>query len=359
MRFIRLLVALTGLAGLAACSSASVDTGHHQLQDSNASPAPVVAAPPPPAPLPPQPPQAAPAIERPTQPIIVHFASNKAEISASTMQRLWDAAPGLKAAKPDEIRISGFTDARGAKTYNRALSERRARAVAEQLIKLGVTAPVIEIVGKGESRPTPSVPHPSQNDDRRVEITWGPVESAALGLTPPPSTGVDAAAVSHASTLSTMVDTGADSSVIARDPGLKLADRDRLSAAAGFGVDPARARLHREGHHHLGRLGFLHPTLGVAAGQVALVFPSHHTLPSALSNHEAGPARPQPTSSRIMAVNDGVMTVGVMTISGQAAPLTRSQSIQAPLPHRPADQPQGGKADRSSHPADLTVTPFA
>jgi hypothetical protein len=299
----------------------------------------------------------APPVERTAQPIVLTFTFNKAEITASTMQRLWDAAPALKAAKPDEIRIYGYTDSRGPKAYNQALSERRARAVAGQLVKLGVTAPTIEIVGKGaDDRATASPLSPqARHEERRVEITWGPVDSAMAGPSPQVLTLADATV--RTGLTSTKDDTTIFASVKTRNPRLELTKSDGMSAAAGFGIKSPWAVL--QGGGHTGLIPGLDQSLVVKPHDVALVFPSHRPLPSALSQSKAGSSRPHPTSCRIMTMDRGDKAVSSVTFLWQSAPLTRRQTIQAPIPHRPADQPQGWEADRGGHPPHLAVPALA
>lgn len=125
-------------------------------------------APPPPAPVAePAPPPS------PAQPLVIHFAFGRADISASAMQNLHEAAPALKSAKPATIRIHGFTDSVGSPKANKALSERRAKAVADQLAKLGVTGVTVEIAGFGLDRPAvPTKPNVKEPRNRRVEVTW-------------------------------------------------------------------------------------------------------------------------------------------------------------------------------------------
>ena len=64
------------------------------------------------------------------------------------------------------LEVGGHTDTKGSEEYNQMLSERRAAAVANQLIRNGVDAQRIRVVGYGESQLI------SSNDamNRRVEI---------------------------------------------------------------------------------------------------------------------------------------------------------------------------------------------
>ena len=46
--------------------------------------------------------------------------------------------------------VTGYADSKtGAPAYNQKLSEKRAQAVADELVKMGVSSDKIEVVGKG------------------------------------------------------------------------------------------------------------------------------------------------------------------------------------------------------------------
>ena len=68
-----------------------------------------------------------------------------------------DEAANLLSQCPDvRVSVEGHTDSRGSDTYNQALSERRAEAVAGYLIGQGVDAGRLDTVGMGESDPVES-----------------------------------------------------------------------------------------------------------------------------------------------------------------------------------------------------------
>ena len=58
-----------------------------------------------------------------------------------------------KACPTATIEISGHTDSRGSAVYNQSLSEGRASAVLDALVKLGVNRNRLRAVGYGESKP--------------------------------------------------------------------------------------------------------------------------------------------------------------------------------------------------------------
>jgi outer membrane protein OmpA-like peptidoglycan-associated protein len=71
-------------------------------------------------------------------------------------------------------RIEGHTDAKGSSAYNQILSERRAEAVREYLVTMGVSEERLTAVGFGKSRPLPNPPaaSPFAPINRRVQFSW-------------------------------------------------------------------------------------------------------------------------------------------------------------------------------------------
>ena len=70
------------------------------------------------------------------------------------------------------IRITGHTDAVGSDEANQILSEGRANAVRDELIKRGIAAERIEAEGKGESEPiADNATEEGRAKNRRVEFT--------------------------------------------------------------------------------------------------------------------------------------------------------------------------------------------
>ena len=74
------------------------------------------------------------------------------------------------------IEVAGHTDTKGSEAYNLRLSQRRAQAVADELIHNGVSAQRLHVVGYGESRTI------SSNDamNRRVEVLIQPIVQGAM-----------------------------------------------------------------------------------------------------------------------------------------------------------------------------------
>ena len=113
-----------------------------------------------------------------TLPEAVLFDFDQATLRAAADDVLADVA-ALAAQYPGAaVQVAGHTDSLGAPTYNHALSERRAQAVADALIDLDVDAGRLLVAGYGESRPVAANQTPDGLDDpvgrqanRRVEVT--------------------------------------------------------------------------------------------------------------------------------------------------------------------------------------------
>lgn len=82
----------------------------------------------------------------------VQFGFDSFDVSASEMGKVQAVADFLRGSKGDVI-IAGFTDERGTEEYNRGLGERRALAVREKLIGLGIGGGRVQTVSFGEEMP--------------------------------------------------------------------------------------------------------------------------------------------------------------------------------------------------------------
>jgi outer membrane protein OmpA-like peptidoglycan-associated protein len=84
------------------------------------------------------------------------------------------------------VLVAGHTDSAGSERYNQQLSERRARAVANVLVRHGLPRAHLQVVGFGENAPM----HPLLVSDvaplnRRVELfTYLPLESTGAHAAP-------------------------------------------------------------------------------------------------------------------------------------------------------------------------------
>ena len=120
---------------------------------------------PPPPPPPPPPPAAAPTS------FMVFFDWDRSNLSQQAVQTIGQAATAFKQRGSARITATGHTDTSGPESYNMALSLRRANAVKNELVRRGVPADAITVVGKGESNPLVATGDGVREpQNRRVEI---------------------------------------------------------------------------------------------------------------------------------------------------------------------------------------------
>jgi outer membrane protein OmpA-like peptidoglycan-associated protein len=121
------------------------------------------------APAAPPPPPVTPAPQATS--FMVFFDWDRSNLSAQALATIKQAADAFKAKGSARITATGHTDTSGPENYNMALSLRRANAVKDALVRNGVPATAIAVVGRGEQGllvPTPDGVREPQN--RRVEI---------------------------------------------------------------------------------------------------------------------------------------------------------------------------------------------
>jgi outer membrane protein OmpA-like peptidoglycan-associated protein len=105
----------------------------------------------------------------------VHFDFDKSTIRTDSVPILREAAETLKENPDVKIVVAGHTDGKGSIRYNQRLSMRRAGAVRDRLIKLGVSAKRMIARGKGKSRPVASnKTDEGRAQNRRVELLVRP-----------------------------------------------------------------------------------------------------------------------------------------------------------------------------------------
>src|SRR3981081_4036279 len=98
-------------------------------------------APPPPAPM----------VTPPS--FMVFFDWTRSNLSAQALTTIQQAADAFKSKGSARITATGHTDTSGPESYNMALSLRRANAVKDALVRDGVPAQAITVIGRGESQP--------------------------------------------------------------------------------------------------------------------------------------------------------------------------------------------------------------
>ena len=101
----------------------------------------------------------------------VLFAFDSAELTGDARRLLADVSTRLTSASLVAVKVVGHTDSVGSDTYNQALSERRARSVADFLIAQGVSAGKLSTEGRGESQPVAdNASEAGRAENRRVEL---------------------------------------------------------------------------------------------------------------------------------------------------------------------------------------------
>jgi outer membrane protein OmpA-like peptidoglycan-associated protein len=101
----------------------------------------------------------------------LNFDFGKATIRESSFSSLDKLAQTLIDAKNWKLDIAGHTDDKGSDEYNLKLSQNRANAVKDYLVKKGVNAEKITAQGYGESKPiVPNDNDSNRERNRRVEF---------------------------------------------------------------------------------------------------------------------------------------------------------------------------------------------
>ncbi len=83
----------------------------------------------------------------------VYFAFDSSAIEGETKESIKANADFLKKMASVDIQVEGHCDERGGRQYNLALGERRAKAVRDQLVALGVPSKRISVISYGSERP--------------------------------------------------------------------------------------------------------------------------------------------------------------------------------------------------------------
>ncbi len=99
------------------------------------------------------------------------FDTNSSDLKATTGTNVVQIAQILKKYPENNITVEGHTDADGSDAHNLSLSQRRAQAVATQLVANGVPSQYIVSQGMGESNPVADNRSPAgKARNRRVEL---------------------------------------------------------------------------------------------------------------------------------------------------------------------------------------------
>jgi len=107
----------------------------------------------------------------------VHFDFDSSVVKPSERSKISAVADFLKANSADAVKIEGHCDERGTEEYNRALGERRALALREVLVGMGVAADRVDTLSYGKDRP---------EDPGHNEAAWRKNRRGVFVLLTPP-----------------------------------------------------------------------------------------------------------------------------------------------------------------------------
>lgn len=101
----------------------------------------------------------------------VLFRSGDSKLLSSAKAKLDQVAEALLAVRARNLIVEGHTDSQGSESYNQGLSQRRAEAVRDYLVKRGYPADHIQASGKGKGSAIADNASPEgRANNRRVEI---------------------------------------------------------------------------------------------------------------------------------------------------------------------------------------------
>ncbi len=102
---------------------------------------------------------------------LLYFRSDSIRLSNDSEKQLPEILSAIEDRNAMNISVVGHSDTLGDKAYNLALSRRRAQAVQQRLVRMGVDASAIETTSHGEENPLIDTPdNVSQPKNRRVEV---------------------------------------------------------------------------------------------------------------------------------------------------------------------------------------------
>jgi VWFA-related protein len=102
----------------------------------------------------------------------IEFEFGKAEIKDESIPLIRKVARSLKNNPEMRLNIAGHTDDVGEEEYNRRLSEKRAKAVFDKLVEMGIDPDRLETIGYGETRPlAPNTSEENRRRNRRTEFS--------------------------------------------------------------------------------------------------------------------------------------------------------------------------------------------
>jgi peptidoglycan-associated lipoprotein len=107
----------------------------------------------------------------------VHFDYDSSVVKAAEKSKVSAVADYLKANQMTAVEIEGHCDERGTEEYNRSLGERRALALREQLVSLGIDPTRVDTISYGKDRAV---------DPGHNEAAWKQNRRGEFALETPP-----------------------------------------------------------------------------------------------------------------------------------------------------------------------------
>ena len=83
----------------------------------------------------------------------IYFDFDSSVVKTSEKANATAVADYLKSHAAQAVRVEGNCDERGTEEYNRALGDRRAQAIRETLVSLGIDATRVDTISYGKDRP--------------------------------------------------------------------------------------------------------------------------------------------------------------------------------------------------------------
>ena len=103
----------------------------------------------------------------------VYFDFDSSTVKSSQKSKLESVASGFKSLAAGDLLIEGHCDERGTEGYNLSLGDRRANALREYLVNLGLSADRVHTVSFGEAKPAdPGQGEAAWSKNRRGEFIF-------------------------------------------------------------------------------------------------------------------------------------------------------------------------------------------
>jgi len=100
------------------------------------------------------------------------FALSGSDLSPAGQAAVQEFADKLEGHHVEKIIVEGYTDSSGAASFNQTLSEKRANAVKDEMIKDGIDGSIITAIGHGEDDPVAdNATREGRAANRRVKVT--------------------------------------------------------------------------------------------------------------------------------------------------------------------------------------------